>query len=51
MNYELLWECFMSDQMSAKQLDEHIKEDPAFEEFVWNKIREIRDALEETASE
>jgi hypothetical protein len=42
-NYELLWECFMSDQMTAKQLDDHIREDPEFETFVWNKIRALRD--------
>lgn len=42
-NYELLWECFMSDQMTAMQLDQHIREDKDFESFVWQKIREIRD--------
>lgn len=42
-DYNLLWECFMSDQMTAKQLDDHIREDPEFEKWVWNKIREIRD--------
>lgn len=46
-NYELMWQCFMSDQMTAKQLDEHIREDKEFESFVWQKIREIRDNVKE----
>ena len=41
--YEQLWDCFMSEQMSAMQLDQHIREDKEFESFVWQKIREIRD--------
>ena len=42
-NYELLWECFMSDQMTAKQLDEHIREDAEFEKFVMERVRELRE--------
>ena len=42
-NYELLWECFMSDQMTAKQLDEHIREDGEFAEFVMEKVRQLRE--------
>jgi hypothetical protein len=44
-NYELLWECFISEQMTAKQLDDHIREDPEFEAFVWKKIHELRDNI------
>ena len=46
-NYELMWECFMSEQMTAQQLDQHIREDADFETFVWKKIREIRDNVKE----
>lgn len=42
-NYEQLWQCFMSDQMTAMQLDQHIREDKEFEAFVWAKIRELRE--------
>ncbi len=46
-NYQLLWECFMSDQMTAKQLDEHIRADPEFENWVNAKVKEYRDAVGE----
>lgn len=36
--YELLWQCFMSDQMTAKQLDQHVREDSDFEKFVLEKV-------------
>ena len=42
-NYELMLECFMSDQMTAKQLDEHIREDAKFAEFVMEKVRQLRE--------
>lgn len=44
--YQQLWECFMSDQMTAMQLDQHIRADSNFEEFVWAKIRELRDNIQ-----
>jgi hypothetical protein len=44
-NYELLWECFMSEQMSVEQMIEHFKEDPQFENFVHAKIKEVRDDI------
>ncbi len=46
-NYQLLWECFMSDQMTAKQLDDHIRSDPEFEKWVNAKVKEYRDAIGE----
>ena len=45
--YEQLWECFMSEQMSAMQLDQHIREDKEFESFVWQKIREYNEVHNE----
>lgn len=42
-NYELIWESFMTDQITAKQLDNYIRQDAEFETFVWNKIREHND--------
>ena len=45
--YELLWECFMSEQLSAMQLDQHIREDKEFESFVWQKIKEHNEVKNE----
>lgn len=42
--YQMIWDCFMSEQMSVGQLDQRIREESEFEEFVWKKIREIREA-------
>lgn len=49
--YQMIWDCFMSEQMTASQLDQHIREDSNFEEFVWTKIREIRNAVSEDINE
>ena len=39
--YEQLWECFMSDQMSAMQLDQHIREDKEFE-ALYTGVTEVK---------
>lgn len=49
-NYNLLWECFMSDQMTAMQLEQHMKDDPEFKTWVENKLRELREEEEECSN-
>lgn len=39
-SYELLWECFMSEQMTAVQLEKHMIEDPDFKIWVENKVKQ-----------
>lgn len=36
-NYEMLLACFRSGQMSAAQLQEHMREDAVFAAYVKNK--------------
>jgi len=38
-NYELLWECFMSEQMTIAQLEQHMVEDPEFKTWIQNKLK------------
>lgn len=38
--YELLWQCYLSEQMTTKQLEIHTKEDPEFASFVEQKLKE-----------
>lgn len=37
-NYELLWECYISEQMTFSQLEQHMNEDPEFKEFVMKRM-------------
>jgi len=48
-HYQLLWECYLSGQMSTKQLNEHIRFDPEFDSWVMEKIKD--DLVEENPSE
>jgi hypothetical protein len=45
-NYEQLWECFLSDQMTVNQLQQHMDEDSDFLSFVERKIHESRSTQE-----
>jgi len=38
MTYELLLACFRSGQMNAAQLQEHMRDDPAFAEYVRARV-------------
>lgn len=39
-SYELLWDCFMSDQMTYQQLEQHMAEDSNFKVWVENRVKE-----------
>ena len=38
-NYELLWECYRSEQMTFSQLEQHMNEDPEFKAWVMEKFK------------
>lgn len=37
-NYELLYQCFLSGQMSAGQLHEHMTEDQVFKAWIERRV-------------
>lgn len=37
-NYELLWECYQSEQMTFSQLEKHMIDDPEFRVWVMEKV-------------
>jgi len=39
LDYELLWECYVTEQMSFSQLEQHMNEDPLFKQWVMEKFR------------
>lgn len=39
MAYELLLACFRSGQMNAAQLQEHMRDDPAFAAWVKERVK------------
>lgn len=41
-NYEALWTCYLTGQMSEAQLQIHMSEDKDFAEFVERRRKEIR---------
>jgi len=40
-NYQMLYECYMSEQMSDEQLVEHFRVDPDFEQWFLRKCLEL----------
>lgn len=38
MKYALLWECWHSGQMTEREMQEHMREDPAFAEYVRARV-------------
>lgn len=38
-NYELLYQCFLSEQMSTAQLERHMEDDKVFRAWVARRMR------------